>query len=229
MDIDKIIEQFKELYHLPSEIKFDTQEYVAFHNDLDNFVYQNHLENTPEWVIISGLLLFRSTQHLTLQNADTIHTHLNILKRRLLKKENTEMWNYIHPKIITVSKKLYEDENYSNSAENAFKEVASRARKLFKKISNGKQEPSSDSTLMTMLFLDNDPILEICSRDSITGHDIQKGYMQLFAGSMAAFRNPSTHSNDEELSSSETMRQLVFASMLMYKIDEAVKYSNIEE
>lgn len=31
------------------------------------------------------------------------------------------------------------------------------------------------------------------------------------------------------LSPDDAMRQLMFASMLMFKIDEAVKYSNIQE
>lgn len=48
-------------------------------------------------------------------------------------------------------------------------------------------------------------------------------------GAMSVFRNLKAHSNDEELSAEETMRHLMFASMLMYKIDEAIVHSEIFE
>ena len=50
----------------------------------------------------------------------------------------------------------------------------------------------------------------------------------MLSGAMSALRNPKAHANIT-ISADESMRQLVFASMLMYKIDEAVRYSNIQE
>lgn len=50
----------------------------------------------------------------------------------------------------------------------------------------------------------------------------------MLAGAMSALRNPKAHANitiDRE----DAMRRLIFASMLMYKIDEAVCYSKIVE
>lgn len=41
------------------------------------------------------------------------------------------------------------------------------------------------------------------------------------AGAMSALRNPKAHSNDEVLTAEEALRRLMFASMLMYKLDEA--------
>ena len=38
---------------------------------------------------------------------------------------------------------------------------------------------------------------------------------------MSALRNPKAHSNDEVLTAEEALRRLMFASMLMYKLDEA--------
>ena len=54
------------------------------------------------------------------------------------------------------------------------------------------------------------------------------GYMQMLAGSMSALRNPKSHENIG-LDKDEAFRRLMFASMLMYKIDDAVNYTNIKE
>ncbi|MBR1703470.1 MAG: hypothetical protein IJ716_16240 [Lachnospiraceae bacterium] len=45
---------------------------------------------------------------------------------------------------------------------------------------------------------------------------------------MAALRNPKAHENFQ-ISEGDALRRLMFASMLMYKIDEAVIYTGIKE
>ncbi len=82
--------------------------------------------------------------------------------------------------------------------------------------------------VMNTVFSDNAPLLEFCDRLTETGSNIQKGYMQMLAGAMSALRNPKAHANIT-IAKDDAMRRLMFASMLMYKIDEAVKYSCIEE
>jgi hypothetical protein len=52
--------------------------------------------------------------------------------------------------------------------------------------------------------------------------------MFMLQGAMAALRNPKAHENIA-LNKDEAFRRLMFASMLMYKIDEGVAYSQIEE
>ena len=49
----------------------------------------------------------------------------------------------------------------------------------------------------------------------------QQGFHFMTAGAMSALRNPKAHSNDEVLTAEEALRRLMFASMLMYKLDEA--------
>ena len=46
---------------------------------------------------------------------------------------------------------------------------------------------------------------------------------------MSALRNPKAHTNTIVVTKEECMRRLMFASMLMYKIDEAVEHSGISE
>ena len=50
----------------------------------------------------------------------------------------------------------------------------------------------------------------------------------MLAGAMSALRNPKAHANIP-IEQEDAMRRLIFASMLMYKIDEAVLYSKIIE
>ena len=78
------------------------------------------------------------------------------------------------------------------------------------------------------VFSDN-PLVEICDRSTETGKNIHNGTRFMLAGAMSALRNPKAHSNTITISKEECMRRLMFASMLMYKIDEAVKYSSVQE
>jgi hypothetical protein len=54
------------------------------------------------------------------------------------------------------------------------------------------------------------------------------GYMNIFAGAMTGIRNPKAHEN-QIISKDMAIKRLIFASLLMDKIDEAISYSNIEE
>ena len=92
----------------------------------------------------------------------------------------------------------------------------------------GSKVPDGD-TAMTTVFSTNNPLIEFCDRSTETGYNKQKGYMQMLAGAMSALRNPKAHSNNEILSAEEAYRRLATASMLMYAIDDAVKYSKIIE
>ena len=81
-------------------------------------------------------------------------------------------------------------------------------------------------TVMNTVFLDNAPLSEFCDRTTEMGNNIQKGYMQMLAEAMPALGNPKAHANIT-ITKGDAMHRLMFASMLMYKIDEAVKYSGI--
>lgn len=226
--IDNLIQQVKDFFSL-NHVHFDTPEYVKFHKELERFIYSNHCENTKEWELISNNLVYKSSQYMTRQEANLILVQLDSLKRYILARENEPLLEYIHPQIAKVSKKLYFENNFGNASENAFKEIASRVRKLFVKIKPNIQPPSNDNPLMTTVFSDNNPMIEFCDRSDISGKNIQLGYMLMLAGAMSALRNPHAHSNDEDVTKEDCCRLLMFASMLMYKIDEAIQFSQIIE
>lgn len=148
------------------------------------------------------------------------------IKQPVLIKQD-DIWEDIHPQIRKVSEKLYEDGHYAESAENAFKEINSKVKKLF--VLKCPNEKVLDGVaLMTTVFSDNDPLIEFGNRTSESGKNVQKGFMMMLAGAMAGLRNPKAHEN-LIIADNDARRQLMLASMLMYKIDEAVKYSNVYE
>ena len=63
---------------------------------------------------------------------------------------------------------------------------------------------------------------------SKSGENVQNGFMQIFAGAMIGIRNPKAHEN-QTVSKDSAIKSLVFASLLMDKIDEAISYSKISE
>ena len=138
-----------------------------------------------------------------------------------------DIWAFIHPMITKSSKELHMNGHYANAACDAFIEINSRVKKIFKKVRPNEKIPDGVS-VMTCLFSANEPIVEFCDRTNDTGQNTQKGYMQMLAGSMLALRNPKAHENIG-LDKDEAFRRLMFASMLMYKIDEGLNYSDIEE
>ena len=52
--------------------------------------------------------------------------------------------------------------------------------------------------------------------------------MEIFAGVMKGIRNPNAHENLQK-SRDDTVRELMVASLLMYKVDDAVSFSNVSE
>lgn len=142
---------------------------------------------------------------------------------------NFDFWSLIHPKIAEVSKSLYLNGHSANAAEDAFIEINARVKGLFQIVNpndNGKI-PDGDGA-MTTVFSTKNPLVKFCDTSTDTGKNIQKGFMEMLAGAMSALRNPKAHENIK-LSAEDAMRRLMFASMLMFKIDEAVAYSNIQE
>lgn len=147
--------------------------------------------------------------------------------RNMDNSPTNHVWGLIHPRIEKVSKQLYLDGHYSDAACDAFIEINDRVKKLFSAVHPQDRVPDGDAVMKT-LFSVKSPILEICDQSNETGTNIQKGYMEMLSGAMSALRNPKAHANIT-ISSEEAMRQIIFASMLMYKIDEAVRYSQIQE
>lgn len=132
----------------------------------------------------------------------------------------SEMWSYIHPLIQKSSKSLYQSGHYANAAEDAFIEINDRAKSIFKKLVPTATIIPDGVDLMHKLFKDKPPLCPVCDLSTESGENVQKGFHFMAAGAMSALRNPKAHSNDEVIDKKESMRRLMFASLLMYKLDE---------
>lgn len=131
----------------------------------------------------------------------------------------------LHPDIQKVSETQYKGGSYAEAACNAFIEINSRLKKIYRdKYPNDENVPDGQ-TLMNRIFADKNPVLKAGDLSTQTGKDIQMGTRFMFAGAIAALRNPKSHENIT-LTKEDSMRRLIYASMLMYKIDEIIMKSD---
>lgn len=138
------------------------------------------------------------------------------------------IWGLIHPQIVSVSKQLFLDGHYANAAEDAFIEINDRVKKLFKIVNPTAARVPDGDTAMTTVFSLNTPLVKVCDTSTESGQNEQKGLMFMLQGAMSALRNPKAHANIK-ITAEDAMRRLMFASMLMYKIDDAVQFSGLQE
>jgi uncharacterized protein (TIGR02391 family) len=141
---------------------------------------------------------------------------------RNLIKETTKLlqldfWGIIHKDIIRVAKNKIEDGYYADAVESAFKEVNKRVKEIVK---NRTGEELDGASLMYKALSERNPIIVLDDLSSETGRNIQKGYMQIFAGAMTGIRNPKAHENIT-ISREKAAHFIFLASLLMYKLDEA--------
>ena len=133
MTIDELKDEFVKLYGV-SHFDFNTPIYKNIHNQITEFIYENHLEDTDEWKKISENLLYKSTQYMTRQEADVIVFNLELLKRKLLSRQYDGFERYLHPIIKQVSFNKFNNHQYADSVESAFKEINSRLKKICRKL-----------------------------------------------------------------------------------------------
>ncbi len=138
-----------------------------------------------------------------------------------------DIWEYIHPKIQKVSKGQYLSGFYADATENAFKEINARTKHIYANARPNTPIPDG-AAAMTSVYSSNNPIIEFCDRQTKSGQNTQLGFMEMAEGAMIALRDPVAHEN-LNISPEDAMRQLMFASMIMYKIDEGVIHSGITE
>ena len=152
---------------------------------------------------------------------------IELVKGQILSANQADdrgLCHLLHPDIQRVSEKLYRDGNYAEAACNAFIEINARVKKLYQVFCPDDTNPPDGQPLMNKVFADKEPVIETADRSTQTGRDIHTGTRFLFAGAMAALRNPKSHENIE-LEKKDSMRRLIFASMLMFKVDEIVTAS----
>lgn len=218
-------------FDTPSEAVIDvfSPEWQMFHNDL--------LATTKRYTADLGydferfIIMFeKATKHPNVQNVSNLKVSLYSLKNHLIDTLNdsiteTGIWTYIHPQIAAVSQSKFFDGYYADAVESAFKEINTRVKRLYQS-KTGDEKDGSD--LMRKAFSPHAPVLIFEGQDTQSGRNVQNGYMDMFAGAMTGIRNPKAHEN-MTITECQAVQRLMFASLLMTKIDEAVKFTGLNE
>lgn len=121
----------------------------------------------------------------------------------------------IHPEIRKHSLALFDDGHYSQATFEAFKYLDNRVKRICKISTSGEK-------LMMAAFSEEKPLIKLNSLGSISEKDEQRGYKFIFAGSVAAIRNPRGHEVNLPETTDACLDHLSFASLLLRKIDQAV-------
>lgn len=145
-----------------------------------------------------------------------------LAKYDLKKLSEHSFWQYIHVSIKSVSKSLFEQGHYAESVEAALKEINVIIKKEFLKRTN---HNADGVDLMRKAFSAKNPVIRLSnSENEETRLSEQQGYMDLFAGAMAALRNPKAHANIT-MTKGDAVRQLMFAGLLLHRFESFVSQS----
>lgn len=169
----------------------------------------------------------------TSEKVDYFRGILGALRNKLLiegiKTASSSNWDeLLHPIIYKTSYKKLNDGYYAESVEAAIKEINVRIKNLYKKY-KGKELDGAD--LFANAFNnDKDKTLLIAGNDLATqsGKDEQEGFRLLFMGLWKGVRNPKAHANTS-IKKEQAIERLIFASMLMNKLDECIRNAGLVE
>jgi uncharacterized protein (TIGR02391 family) len=122
----------------------------------------------------------------------------------------------IHPKIESVSKKLFDDGHYAQSTFEAYKLVDKEVSALAKSSESGVK-------LMMKAFNEQSPLIKLTPMATPSEKDEQEGYKFIFSGSIMAIRNPRGHEYAVKDSPTECLDHLSLASMLLRRLERVTK------
>jgi uncharacterized protein (TIGR02391 family) len=131
---------------------------------------------------------------------------------------SNDFWKDIHIKIMGIAKSRFESGHYSDAVESALKLVNSSVKDIVRR-KTGKE--LDGATLMFTAFSPNNPLIVLADLSTESGKNIQKGYMEIFAGAMIGIRNPKAHEN-LSIDTTRAIHLLYLSSLLMYKVDERI-------
>jgi len=119
----------------------------------------------------------------------------------------------LHPRVIEVSKSLFETGHYAQAIFEAFKVV-----NIFVKEKTGLALDGKD--LMARVFREENPIIKLNKLKTRSEKDEQEGFKFLFMGAMVGIRNPKAHDSVTQIDPYRTVEYLGLASLLMRRIEE---------
>ena len=129
----------------------------------------------------------------------------------------------MHPLISATSGSKVASQHYDNAVLDAFKAIEERVQTLAGNPSNSKGQALSGHGLMTTVFSEQSPLLDITSQHANNAQKVDErtGYKYMFMGVSQGLRNTRAHGPELHTDEPEAMTMLATASMLMYALDRA--------
>jgi uncharacterized protein (TIGR02391 family) len=126
-------------------------------------------------------------------------------------------WPLLHPTVVALGKPRMEAGHYADAVEACLKELNTSVKLRHQQVT-GQELDGVD--LMRKAFKLDAPSIVLAPLVDETGKNIQRGYLDLFAGSMAGVRNPKAHGNIQ-ITRERAIHFLFLASLLFFKLEEA--------
>jgi uncharacterized protein (TIGR02391 family) len=120
----------------------------------------------------------------------------------------------LHPRISDISLQLYRGGHFREAVLNSMMALFDYIR-----LRTGLNE-DGDRLISNALSLEH-PYLVLSEVETDSGKNDQKGFMQIFKGAYQGIRNPKAHSLEHDLNEHKAAQYLVFASLLMRRLEEA--------
>jgi len=133
-------------------------------------------------------------------------------------KRSDDLWGMLHRSIVEVAQSRFDAGHLADAVEAALKQVNHTVKS---RVKPALVQDLDGAKLMKRVFSIEHPLLVLGDLSTESGRSMQQGYMEIFAGAMTGIRNPKAHANihiDED----RAWHFLILASLLMYKVDEAV-------
>jgi len=118
---------------------------------------------------------------------------------------------HLHPKVVTASRALFENEHYAQAIFEAFKAVENFVRDKSGLTLYG-------TNLMERVFNEENPIIKV-PEAGYYDKGVQKGFKHLFIGASQGIRNPKAHEEIIQKDPYITLHYLGFFSFLLKRID----------
>ncbi|MFN8996516.1 MAG: TIGR02391 family protein [Pseudomonadota bacterium] len=143
-------------------------------------------------------------------------SHLSRKQKPMIKIETTKLGfeELLHPIITKHCYKLYKDGHYRDSVLNSVIAIYDYIRARSKSGEDGDR-------LIGQVFSTDNPILVLSELETESGKNDQKGFMQIFKGAYQGIRNPKAHSLTHDLTPLKAAQYLIFASLLVRRVEEA--------
>lgn len=135
-----------------------------------------------------------------------------------LKLVKETFWKLLHPRVVELARGRFENGQFADAVEAVLKDINSMVKRIVKD-KTGREYDGSD--LMNAAFSLNKPIIILDDLNTVTGKNIQQGYMQIFAGAMTGIRNPKAHDN-VVIDENRAVHFLFLGSLLMTRLDEKI-------